>query len=256
MRRCRTVKIRFSLMWLPCLILLPLLHLTKIVLFVFLILSVHEMSHMLAAWLCHYEVEEVTIYPFGFSATIPLLGYGSLVKEIFIISAGPISQVLFPFLFQFLSYLGWISSEFAAYLMMINANTLIFNLLPVYPLDGGRLMQAFFHSLLRYRRAQQMTCIASFLILLALFISQLMNGISALVVQLFLMFQIIVCWKDITHTQLKFYHHRYRHPTYLAPIMNSGNDLYRGRYNVMCSTRGWMEESAWLAKRFGSEQKR
>ena len=195
------------------------------------------------------------IYPFGFSATIPELGYGSLVKEMCIIAAGPLSQILFPILFDSFAAYGWISTTFASYLHMINANILIFNLLPIYPLDGGRLLQTFFHSMLRYRAAQQMTCFASLAVLTLLLFLQCLQGAGAIVVQVFLFFQILICYRDITHMQLQFYHYRYRHPATYPPIINKRQDLYRGRYNLMKQDRGWIDERTWLHKRFSKHEK-
>lgn len=252
----KTLTIKVSWLWLPSLCLLPYLHVSKIIFFIFFILSIHEASHMVVAKLCHYTIEEVTIYPFGLSATIPELGYGSLIKEIMIIGAGPLSQIIFPIIFRV--FVSWelISPSFCAYLMMMNSSIMIFNLLPIYPLDGGRLLQAFFHSFLRYRRAQQFTCIASLIILTLLLFTHVMQGVSAWIVQLFLLFQIILCWKEIMHMQLRFYHFRYLHPVQLPIIMNTAHDLYRGRYNLMRTEKGWMKETLWLSQWFSSDRKK
>lgn len=246
----KAIRIKLSYLWLPSFALLPYLHLTKVVFFIFLILSVHESAHMMVAMLCHYKVKEVTIYPFGLSATIPALGYGSLYKEVMIIAAGPLSQVIFPLLFSILMDVHWISKDFSSYLRMLNASILVFNLLPIYPLDGGRLVQVLFHCIFRYRSAQYGTCIASMLVLVLLFFSHCMQGLGAYVVQLFLFFQILICWKDIMRMQLSFYLYRYRHKSFLPIIMNKGNDLFRGRYNIMKHKQLWEEESTWLSRRF------
>lgn len=255
MRLCKTAKIKISWLWLPCIVCMPYLHLSKLMFFIFLILSIHECAHMLVAYLFHYQIEEVRIYPFGFSATIPELGYGSLIKEICIIAAGPLSQVLFPMLFECMCSWGVMSSTFTAYLKMINANILIFNLLPIYPLDGGRLLQSFFHSLFRYRRAQQFTCIASFLVLIVLFAMQCLSGASALFMQVFLCIQIVLCYRDITHMQLRFYHYRYLHPISYPIIINKRHDLFRGRFNIMRQDDRWVDERAWLFRRYGKHEK-
>ena len=81
------------------------------------------------------------------------------MKEILIISAGPLMHVLFPSLFQFCVAKGILSPSFASYLHTINASILLFNLLPIYPLDGGRLMQTFFHCFLRFRTEEYATLI-------------------------------------------------------------------------------------------------
>lgn len=247
--------IKVSLLWIPAFLFLPMLHVSKIMFFIFLILSIHESCHMLVAWIFHYKIELVTIYPFGFSADIPELGYGSIVKEICIIVAGPLSQVFLPMLFYGCMMQGWISNSFYEYINMLNRSILVFNLLPIYPLDGGRLLQSFFHCVLRFKRAQRMTCYVSFVLLLILFCTQLMQGISGRLVQCFLMIQIVICYKQITHMQVKFYHYRYLHPVSYPICMNRKRDLFRGRYNLMKIGNHYVREEAWLHHQFSSDKK-
>ncbi|MFQ7539234.1 MAG: site-2 protease family protein [Clostridium sp.] len=140
----RNLHVRISLLWLPYLLLLPYLRVARLIGWIFIMLTLHEMAHIACAILFRYPIERINIYPFGLAATITHIGHGSLVKEILIISAGPLMHVLFPSLFQFCVAKGILSPSFASYLHTINASILLFNLLPIYPLDGGRLMQTFF----------------------------------------------------------------------------------------------------------------
>ncbi|MGX8852057.1 site-2 protease family protein [Amedibacillus sp. YH-ame10] len=254
MQRFKTT-IKISWLWLPAIFLLPYLHMGKLTCFIFFILSVHELSHVLVAKLFRFKIEKIILYPFGLSAYIPQLGYGSVFQEICIISAGPLSQVMFPTVFLLMERWGIISQPFYEYLLMINANIMIFNLLPIYPLDGGRLLQTFFHCFARYKVAQRFTCIVSVVMLFIVMGVQLMRGYSALLVQLFLGIQIIIAYRDIHYDCMKFYHYRYLHPVRYSPILNTKKDLYRARYNVMKMKGGWCEEASWLAS-FFRRQKR
>lgn len=254
MQRFKTT-IKISWLWLPAILVLPYLHMGKLTCFIFFILSIHELSHILVAKFFCLKIEKIIVYPFGLSAYIPQLGYGSVFQEICIISAGPLSQVIFPSVFMLMVKGGMISQSFYEYLLMINANIMIFNLLPIYPLDGGRLLQTFFHCFTRYKTAQRCTCIVSFLILLFVMSVQCMHGYSAILVQLFLAIQLIICYRDIHYDCMKFYHYRYLHSIKYPPILNTKKDLYRARYNLMKSKRGWREEESWLAS-FFQHQKR
>ena len=116
------LRIRISLLWLPYLLMLPYLPVARLIGWIFIMLTIHEMAHMLCAILFHYPIERINIYPFGLAATITHIGHGSLVKEILIISAGPLMHVLFPSLFQFCVAKGILSPSFASYLHTINAS--------------------------------------------------------------------------------------------------------------------------------------
>lgn len=78
-------KIHVSWLWIPYLILLPYLGVGKIIGWIFFILSIHEMAHIIYAIMFHYEIERVIIYPFGLSAQIAHMGHGSVFHEIYLL---------------------------------------------------------------------------------------------------------------------------------------------------------------------------
>lgn len=163
-------------------------------------------------------------------------------------------HVLFPSLFHFCVVKGILSPSFAVYLHTINASILLFNLLPIYPLDGGRLMQTFFHCFLRFRTAEHATLMCSLISIAAVCYFHLLQGVSALIVLIFLILQIFLSWHSLPLTQLQFFQYRRLHPVAYAPILNESFDLYRGRRNFIKYGRGWIDERDWLRQRFSSEK--
>lgn len=218
----------------------------KTLFFIFMMLSIHEMSHILTALYFKYEVDQVIIYPFGLCAQMKHIGYGSVYQELLIVAAGPLVHVVFPFVFQWLLSMQLISSAYADYLHILNTSILIFNLLPVYPLDGGRILQSLYHIVLPYRKAQLLTFITSIINLALLFYYRFLNGFSGIIVMVFLGMQIIMSLKDITFSQLSFFRYRYLHPVTCKDKINEGEDLYRARHNIMVRKHGWINEHDWL----------
>ena len=72
----------------------------KVLLAIFLMMSLHEAAHCLAAMLVHCPVRRVRIYPFGLCAQIDEISYVSVGSALFILAAGPCMHLLFPFLLQ------------------------------------------------------------------------------------------------------------------------------------------------------------
>ena len=72
----------------------------KVLLAIFLMMSLHEAAHCLAAMLVHCPVRRVRICPFGLCAQIDEISYVSVGSALFILAAGPCMHLLFPLLLQ------------------------------------------------------------------------------------------------------------------------------------------------------------
>lgn len=158
----RKIPFSISILWLPYLFLLRIVPMQKIVLYIFMMLTIHELAHILIARLFHYPIRKIIIYPFGLAAQISYIGYGSLIKETLILAAGPFTHMLQPLLLSFLYQQGVLSLAFYTYLLQINAALLVFNLLPIYPLDGARLLQNFLHCFFPFQTANRICYFGSF----------------------------------------------------------------------------------------------
>ena len=107
----------------------------KVLLAVFAMMSLHEGAHALCACLLGCPVSGFDIYPFGFCARMETMGYGSVYREMVILAVGPMMHLLYPAILQLLAAGGAISVSFCEYLGMMNRSILLFNLLPILPLQ-------------------------------------------------------------------------------------------------------------------------
>jgi len=118
-------------------------------LMLFLIVLLHEFGHSLACRQVGGTANEIILWPLGGVAFVnPPPRPGAVLWSI---AAGPLVNVAFVALlavFGMVSpYLGDIAMSSSAHhflrqLWNINVGLLIFNLLPVYPLDGGQILRA------------------------------------------------------------------------------------------------------------------
>ncbi|MBQ9314059.1 MAG: site-2 protease family protein [Clostridia bacterium] len=93
----------------------------------YMFIIMHELAHMIVAILLKVDIEEITLLPFG--ATAKYSGKMNLCKEFFIALAGPLASLLFAFIYHNDTY------------FKVNLLILVFNLIPIYPLDGGRMLK-------------------------------------------------------------------------------------------------------------------
>ena len=104
----------------------------------------HEASHCLAIYLCGEHIHRIQIGCRGAKITTGTLSDG---KAIFCALAGPASGFLLLFLakqFPRLAVCGFFLS--------------LFNMLPIYPLDGGRALHCFLDILCRHRKQIKIPC--------------------------------------------------------------------------------------------------
>jgi len=117
--------------------------------FLFLSVLIHELTHSYIAKKEGIEVREITLFLFG--------GVSQLVKEpedprkeLKVAIAGPISSLVLALIFWIISRMTSQSPSLLlftgllGYLAFINLSLAIFNLIPGFPLDGGRVLRAIY----------------------------------------------------------------------------------------------------------------
>lgn len=125
---------------------------------VFFCVILHEFGHALAARIFGIQTRDITIYPIGGIARLERMSEDPF-EELVIALAGPAVNFLIvilllpicihfsptPFDFENLTPPNSFSGSLNHYLKMLvlsNAGLLIFNLLPIFPMDGGRVLRA------------------------------------------------------------------------------------------------------------------
>lgn len=111
---------------------------------VFALVILHEIAHTLAARGYGVRVRSIELYPYGGTAVLEDTFEGKRREESVIAFAGPAFNFALFFLIQYLRWEGILHGEWALELVKINFWLACFNLLPVLPLDGGRIARALF----------------------------------------------------------------------------------------------------------------
>ncbi|WP_136608257.1 M50 family metallopeptidase [Paenibacillus dokdonensis] len=108
----------------------------------FSIVFIHELGHMTAALLFGVRIRSVQLLPFG--GVVEMEDHGQLTawKEIGIALAGPFQNVLMIGAALLLREIIPGDGAFLNYVIYGNAMIALFNLLPVLPLDGGKVVHA------------------------------------------------------------------------------------------------------------------
>lgn len=108
----------------------------------FAIVFIHECGHAAAAALLGCRVLSIQMLPFGGVAVIEDGGRLTAGREIIIALAGPLQNILMVGITMLLQCANLGDPVFLAYIIQGNLLIALFNLLPVLPLDGGKIVQA------------------------------------------------------------------------------------------------------------------
>lgn len=112
---------------------------------------IHELGHLLAGLLMGMKPEKIELMPFGVSISFKIkveeynkkIKKGNMleIKKILVALAGPLTN------FIIIIIASNINIDLFKALIVIYTNFLImiFNLLPIYPLDGGRILKGILH---------------------------------------------------------------------------------------------------------------
>ncbi len=97
----------------------------------------HELSHIVAIHFCGGTVDLIDICAFGVRVNVPELRFMSYKREIIIAAAGPLAGIIIASCaIATAKFLGIKSLD---YFIGVNLVITVINLIPVYPLDGGRI---------------------------------------------------------------------------------------------------------------------
>ncbi len=142
--------------------------------YLFLSILFHELCHSLVARGNKITVRSITLFVFGGVAEM-VSEPKKPVSEFKMAVAGPLSSFLLAGVFLAVSKLpiGLTGSAVTYYLFIINGLLAFFNLMPAFPLDGGRILRSAFWSFYRDlgKATRQAVKISKFFVLLLIIFS-------------------------------------------------------------------------------------
>lgn len=135
-----------------------------------IIIIVHEMGHFLTGYFLKLKVKEISLFMFGgvtiFDEDLNL----NIFKELLVVVMGPVVQMLFYMIVYYLYTKGFVSVNTMKKVSTINLILLEFNLLPILPLDGAKILNNILDLILSYDLAHKVSLVVSFLALPLVFL--------------------------------------------------------------------------------------
>lgn len=194
----------------------------------FIIVIVHELGHVIVARSYGWTVREVKLLPFGGVAEIDEAGGVPAAQEIGVALAGPLQNVWMGLAAWGCGALGIWDQQWAEYVWQANLMIGLFNLLPIHPLDGGKIIQALLSYVANYYKVliwtARISILLSILMIVGAFLPFVLEGngiqLNLLVVGLFLFMTNWMYHRNIPFLFYRFLMHRDR---VMTQAMASGN---------------------------------
>ena len=148
-----------------------------------------------------WNIDKIIILPFGGLTKYNEMINRPLIEEFLVAISGIILQLIF---YNFIKY--YIDYK---YFSFINYFIILFNLIPIYPLDGSKILNIFFNIITSFKNSLSLTIIISyiFIIIFSLLFFNI-NKIIAFVL-IFLMLEVNKLYKERKELFNKFLLERY-----------------------------------------------
>ncbi|WP_272479904.1 M50 family metallopeptidase [Aquibacillus koreensis] len=174
---------------------------------ILLIVLIHECGHYFAAKYYEWRIRRINLWIFGGVMETDEHASKPMKQELIVTLAGPLQHIwIYGLLFVCAEYS---LLPFAVIDLALKYNTtiLLFNLLPIWPLDGGKILLLLYSSFLPYRRALGTMLISSSIICMFTLLLISMNfsfTLSAFLLIGFILWENRLEWKRRYYTFIRF----------------------------------------------------
>ncbi len=198
------------------------------------------------AFLFHIPIKEIYLYPLGGISRFYMDYNISSKIELLVLIMGPIFQQIAYFILLIIIPNKKELIEYYHY------HLLVFNLLPVYPLDGGKIVSLFLQVFFPFRISRKIIIIVSFLLVWILCFLYNSFTINKIVMFLFLMVLIIREWRNIDIVYQRFLFERYLKKYHFSKkkIIYNEQNFWRDTYHMIKNKDNYMMEDEYLKKKY------
>lgn len=253
---CR--KVKFSPFFLFIILLSLISGLFKDVITLFMVIIIHEVGHIILSLYFKWKIKRVDITICGGFITYDDVIDKPFKEEIIIALSGFLFQFILCVFCKLLFSLNVIDIKLFSLINRYNISIFLFNVLPIYPLDGSKLFLVIYSALMPYKTALKLINITSFVTLFIIILYFIFFNIkfeyNYIMIMSFILFKIINLIKDTPYLFNRLLFERYLYGTNLKKykyINNNDITLFRRRKkHYFLIGKHYYDEKFVLSKRF------
>ena len=217
------------------------------------IIIIHELGHFIIARLNNLYPEKIIIYPFGGITKMNNPINTKISKELMVAISGVIFQniyyLIIIILYKHNLIREYIYLEFKAY----HYSILFFNILPIYPLDGGIIINLLLSKIVPYKTSIKLTVILSIIFSLIILTTNYYSfNYTTILIVAVIFTNIVKYFKNINYLFNRFLLERYLYKKSFNKIRNikNINHMYKEKYHIIKENNSYLTEKQYLYRRF------
>lgn len=193
------------------------------------VLIVHELGHIVLCKLLKKRIVSITVLPFGSIIKMDSLLSDQISEELLISIGGLAFQTILGFLL--LIFKSWVYYDTLSY---YNKMIIIFNLLPICPLDGYNILKCLIELFVSYKKSLYISIYISIVIIIAIAIADFNIIKDNSLIVIFIIYKIVTNYKEIRYLLNKFYLERIMY-TFKYKIKNIDklDQMYRNKIHYI-----------------------
>ena len=217
------------------------------------LIIVHELGHYTSAKILNFNVKKIIIYPYGGITIIDDLINKNINKEIIVAISGVLYQSLFYIIILYLNKLNIIRDYTFNIYTIYHKSLLFFNLLPIHPLDGSKILNLIISKFIYYNLSNKITIYISIITLIILLKTKIYNNNYSYIFILSILITYIYKYiKNLKYIYNKFLLERYIYNIDYKKIsiINNINKMYKNRTHIIKNKKKYFKEKKYLDKYF------
>lgn len=219
----------------------------------FLLIIVHEFGHFFTAIILGITPDKIYIYPFGGVSKFNISLNEKIAKEFIILLMGPLLQFLFATFLMNISFF----DHYKNIINIYNYTILGFNLLPIYPLDGGKLLNIVLSISNSFRKSLLITLVISYITVFIFGLIFLFKdfSINIIIIISFLIYKVNIEWKNKEYLNDKFLLERYlyKYKFKKRKYINNINEFMREKNHLVKIDGKYHTEREVLSNKFNNK---
>ena len=220
------------------------------------IIIIHELGHYSIAKCINLNPEKIIIYPFGGITKMNNLVNTEINKELLVAISGIIFQSIYYLIIVFLYRYNIIREYIFNLYITYHYSILIFNLLPIHPLDGSIILNLLLSKYLPYKLTLKLNIIISIITMIVISsINYYKINYTTILVITIIIDNLIKYIKNINYIFNKFLLERYLYKIKLnkRKTITKIEDMYKEKYHIFKEKNVYLTEKQVLKCRFSGK---